>query len=1444
MMAKNTRKWNARRGLSLLMILVMLLGIVPLQAFAAKFENQVMDGYYQIDVQNNITGTTSTAATTGHGFTLEKTLTQTGENTFDVTLKVVTSQTVTTNDAAVQLIIDLSNSMAWCASCGGSEGHAKDCKDKTTSRLEAVKEALTAKNGFLDTLVSANTGKVFVSVIYFGTNAGVVHDWVDIKDANQGANNLQALKNAINRLSTQGGTNLDAGLMLARNRLSMDTVAGCGNKYTVLLSDGEPTYRTSKSSTSTSSIENSTNDGSGSKASAAELDQAETMATQVKALSTLYTICYGEAKTTLSVSNVHVCAHCEESKDKHVELCAHCGETKNEHNRIGMARFCEGTYTLYEGALYCDRNRTNVYTATTGTNATVTVGSYLKDQIATAATGTNTYAYDASDAASVSTAFANVASATVAGMNGNGTTVTDPMGDYILLGNVSGIQSNGSTLTWELNPENATVVTEGNTTTYTYTLRYPITLDTAAEGFQETDGQGNTKYYPANKYTYLSVLIDGEKVEIPFNIPAVCGKIPQKTWKVEYYLQGDAAKGDYASYTLDDSADMGAVKLHTTVNAPAGYQTKYAAQDYAFAGAGATSMKISENGENIMRLYYNRITADVTVNHYYKTDIIDPNGQTISGAYPEKPNKTETETVNVNTSYTANTYVNYGGYTYTLVEVKPSQQITVTANGKNEINLYYSRLDDQRAVTSAEVKHVYTTYTYVVQNGKYVLIPTASVTETAESATNLRATTVFGVSPNPLNGYADFRLNTNLGDYAALLQSDNSLSFTVADNAADNVRTLYFEKVVDNRQAATVTVNHHYTKTVTTVIDGQAVTVTNPDNVIGKTESFDAYIGESFLATQYNTYLNETYVSDAGNAAKLEINPITGDVTIDLYYTLVRTPETVSITVNHYWRTFTEVTVERIDPATGKVIGTATEQRVNVDHKEENITVENLYEGQTYLAALATWGEGYRFNSEESNQRITVTDGAVINLYYDRDTTDDARNDASIDVLHQYYTQLTTVIAGEVCTVRVPSGTALEQYPTAGQTLKAGDSFTATAQPQYEGNTYRVTTAADALTTVLQPGTNGTIVIEYLREDSDLVEVPYTVNYAYRTYTMTVNEQGVAGYHLAPTVDRSTTQFPGCYVGQQITLIPGGREGFTALESNPGTAQVLTSGNNEWTFVYERYIPLETGTVTVNHHYETTTVGINGVSTVETASVNGVATVKYLGETYLAQSVPNGYTLVSAKVDGNAAPAADMTVIVTGDNVVDFYYKKTVDNSVLVNYSIAHIYKLYNAKGELIATMAPEKTTGTGYATTTITAAPAANGYVLKEATYNGTSLEAPYTVTLRDGTNDIVFVYELMEEPVVTEPPVTEPPVTEPPVTEPPVTEPPVTEPPVTEPPVTEPPVTEPPLVEIEDEDTPLSDNPKTGDPITLYAVAGIVSGAALGWMGWKRKKEEDEEV
>ena len=52
-------------------------------------------------------------------------------------------------------------------------------------------------------------------------------------------------------------------------------------------------------------------------------------------------------------------------------------------------------------------------------------------------------------------------------------------------------------------------------------------------------------------------------------------------------------------------------------------------------------------------------------------------------------------------------------------------------------------------------------------------------------------------------------------------------------------------------------------------------------------------------------------------------------------------------------------------------------------------------------------------------------------------------------------------------------------------------------------------------------------------------------------------------------------------------------------------------------------------------------------------------------------------------------------------------------------------------------------TEGQGYATTQITASPKANGYELVESTYNDAELNAPYTVTLQEGENDIVFVYE-----------------------------------------------------------------------------------------------------
>ena len=125
------RKPVGKRALSLLMALVMSLSLVQITAFAVETgsKDQIMPGYYEVDANGNIQKdengrdvTTTNPSRTEGGYTLSKTIAATSvENQFKITLQVVTQQTVKTNDAAVQLVIDTSGSMAYCAVCGKKE---------------------------------------------------------------------------------------------------------------------------------------------------------------------------------------------------------------------------------------------------------------------------------------------------------------------------------------------------------------------------------------------------------------------------------------------------------------------------------------------------------------------------------------------------------------------------------------------------------------------------------------------------------------------------------------------------------------------------------------------------------------------------------------------------------------------------------------------------------------------------------------------------------------------------------------------------------------------------------------------------------------------------------------------------------------------------------------------------------------------------------------------------------------------------------------------------------------------------------------------------------------------------------------------------------------------------------------------------------------------------
>ena len=439
-----------KRALAMLMALVMCFSTLHLSVFAAEGEeNSVMDGYFVAEngaVTSNVTSETSR---TQSGFTVSKTVAKSdrGVNEFDVTLTVQTSQEVITNDAAIQLVIDASTSMEYCAEgCANTMWGGKTCAHST--RVAALQSILAGDGGFLDTLATANSGRIWVSVIKFGQGATTHCEWTDIKTAD----GMTKVKNAIWGLGQlYNATNMQAGLMLARNRWGMSQVASIDAKYTVMLTDGYAnTY--SADSSGTDSISNGRSP-SGTDASPEGTSNAKAMASQVRNQSELYTVGFGAD------------------------------------------------------------------------------ADYLWDMF-----GSNVYA--GADADDVYSAFTNIAKSAVNGMNGAGSAVTDPMGEYIIMGDVSGlagVTAGSNAFEWKLDPANAQKSVSGNVTTYTYTMTYPITLNTNGDGFQEDI------YYPTNGYTYLSVPTDNGTVTVPFNVPGVSGKLPSFT--VSYQYEGTVPEG-------------------------------------------------------------------------------------------------------------------------------------------------------------------------------------------------------------------------------------------------------------------------------------------------------------------------------------------------------------------------------------------------------------------------------------------------------------------------------------------------------------------------------------------------------------------------------------------------------------------------------------------------------------------------------------------------------------------------------------------------------------------------------------------------------------------------------------------------------------------------------------------------------------------------------------
>lgn len=337
--------------IALLMALVMVVSMMSV-ATAETSAMQIVSAGATVYYDDKGKVTTDELGTGNSVVEMTKTVAGTAnENEFEVTLQVKTTQDVSvissdTPNAAVMLVLDLSNSMDDCVKCGQAENHS-DHRGGTTatywycdsdqdtvyqtrrgmngrcihcgryqhqhdevsvtsgakcafqSRLE--KAQIAAKDfvaQFANDTGADETDKRMVAIVTFNSNASTERSWIDVNSED----NLDTVQDVIDNLATDtntqnGGTNIEAGLMLADNVLRAGlaengAIAGYSNIYTILLTDGIPTFHVDGSSNSTSGIDGEV--GGFNKTNREDAEDVGDEASSIRSQgSILYSVCFG-----------------------------------------------------------------------------------------------------------------------------------------------------------------------------------------------------------------------------------------------------------------------------------------------------------------------------------------------------------------------------------------------------------------------------------------------------------------------------------------------------------------------------------------------------------------------------------------------------------------------------------------------------------------------------------------------------------------------------------------------------------------------------------------------------------------------------------------------------------------------------------------------------------------------------------------------------------------------------------------------------------------------------------------------------------------------------------------------------------------------------------------------------------------------------------------------
>lgn len=930
------------------------------------------------------------------------------------------------------------------------------------------------------------------------------------------------------------------------------------------------------------------------------------------------------------------------------DKCVHCGQTQEEHK--------ETWYPFYGSVYYCRDNSGNTYKSTA-----VTIGDYLRDEIATptdtSVTPNIQYAFNASDTAAVNAAFANIASSTTEGINASGTTVTDPMGEFIVLGTLpEGATASNGTLTWSLGQPSEIRETTGQNGervyTYIYTYTYPITLDTSAKGFEEG------KYYPTNGPTYLSV--PGSDAKYYFNIPGVKGTVPTVPYTVEYYYQ-DRTTGKYGEAAEKVS---GTAKLWSNVDVTEKGRDYYTLNPNVPGSAPIGKNQLTESNQ-VFRVYYDLTPVTVVVEHYLSTVT-----KTDAGDVYSVPQKVDTDTYPGSDGegqyYMGDSFSNAKYLTHTKVAsltavdgatyTSDNDQNVPLSSDVTTIKLYYTTDgEDQRTPWNITVDYYYRSNEWKLNSdGKYELVKGSYALDESKRETHSgHMDQPSYTAPAKGDGYTLDKITLN--------GADNNKSYKATVKAGANTMAVYYEKDQAEPEQATLTIVHKF---YNQTISGNELA----DTVYEYTNE-TVHVGETWTASDKsgNGYAKTTAASAMSKVMAAGHNEIVVEYVKDVR---VR----AEIEVNHTYYTYKQV----INQTTGE----AEWRLVKTDADLGNVPEGTYYVGQNFTAAPVPNGFTLIEESSDMDAR-TLTDGKnVFNFYYE--TYIDELENADVTVIHHYETYRNYVNdQGQVIYGALVS-TGEEKDKTV--TGKAGEFFEAELK---EKNDFRFYKADTQDLRVTLRGADGEYHIYYKKTLNELGELtPVMVQPIYKTYETVIDPAtGAEKTVLIHTETADAVKLGDFYPKQIATAIPGtyAKDGFAFVsgDSTPNASiTVSENGNNVITLVYAKTIDSRTpAEVILRDHYRTIVKEIVNGKYTETVTEDSLPVNEHKDTgTYYLNSIyataGKGTQVSGYELDGSKTQPAATIQLKEAKTYVDFYWLQVVDKTKTTKVEVVHHYTI------------------------------------------------------------------------------------------------------------------------------------------------------------------------